>query len=186
MKTQTKQTIYNSQLLYKLLVLTQLYRQLHPGIQTYIINNEGAIEDVEDIMQEAFLQLLDKLKNEKLSIHTGVHNYLFGISKNLWRAELRHRKKLCHSPRYFEVGDNLDDLDIMFQNNQDSIFKKHYSKLGAITQNIWKLCFEGRNTKEIADLTGYSEGYLRKKKCKSKKRLLQMVQQDPMYMECVA
>lgn len=181
METQTKLTLHNKELLYKPLILTQLYRQLYPGVQTYILNNGGKKEDTEEIMQEASLQLLEKLKAKPFVIHAGVQNYFFGICRNLWKAELRHRKKMYHTTTFFDTQDICyDDQDLITQ-REESIFRKHYGKLGTTTQNIWKLCFEGKNTKEIAGRTGFTEGYVRKKKCESKKKLLQLIQQDAEY-----
>ncbi|MHA7056062.1 hypothetical protein ACWGOQ_0002510 [Aquimarina sp. M1] len=40
--------------------------------------------------------------------------------------------------------------------------------------------------KEIANITGYTEGYARKKKFQVKEHLLLMIKKDPVYLELVA
>ncbi|MEW7278126.1 sigma-70 family RNA polymerase sigma factor [Aquimarina sp. 2201CG1-2-11] len=168
--------------------LEELYEFIYPRFKSYILKKGGRVEDAQDIMQEAILQLLMVLKGKPSCIHSNVRNYLFGICKNLWRTHLQITEKLQYIPEVFDsVGFGKNDiLDQLINKDEKAVFKKYYNQLGENTQNLWELYFDGKSAREIASIMGFSEGYVRKKKCESKKRLFKMIANDPVYLEWVA
>lgn len=186
MEIQTRHIISKRRTFQNQLIITNIYRKVYPIIGSYISKSGGTMEDTDDIVQEGILQLMEKLENKSFGIHTSVYGYLLGICKNLWKTELRNKQKQDTTAILFNYQDIATNkfLDCLIQEDQYCLFKKHYKKLSNSTQNIWKLSFEGKSTKEIAIQTGYTEGYVRKKKCESKKVLIQFIRKDPAYLEC--
>lgn len=64
----------------------------YKDIKGYVIKNSGSREDAEDIFQEALFVVYNKINNDELVLTSSLKYYLFGVSRNLWRQELRNRK----------------------------------------------------------------------------------------------
>lgn len=99
-----------------------LKKESYPVIEKYIINRGGSREDAEDFFQEAFLILVEAIKNRKfkpglfswrgLSDQLGA--YSMKVVTNLWKKELRWRsrdlKKEDSNPEEILVQDLSSDL----------------------------------------------------------------------------
>lgn len=164
-------------------ILIRFYKENIQYIRRYILYNNGSHEDVEDIFQDALIVLYQKLQTSLLELKTPIKTYFYGICKNLWRNRLRKKEKLVINDDLAEEGSN-DSLIITIENKErEYLYKKHFQKLSTSNKKLLSLFFEGRSMKEISKITGYSEGYARKKKFKAKKKLLEMIEKDPMYKE---
>ncbi len=69
-----------------------LYTTYYPSIEKYILSNQGAREDAQDIFQEALLILHKNIAREDFQLTSSLKTYLYAISKNLWLKTLRQRK----------------------------------------------------------------------------------------------
>ena len=166
-------------------ILTCFYRENIRYIQGYILRNYGYSEDVEDIFQDALVVLYQKLKTGILEIRVSIRTYFYGICKNLWRNRLRKKKNLLLDDREYCFNEETNDSVINTIENQERehLYRKHFLKLNTTNRKILGLFFEGKTMREIAKITGYSEDYVRKKKYEAKKKLLRMIEKDPMYNE---
>ncbi len=167
-------------------ILTRFYRDNIRYIQGYILRNYGNFEDVEDVFQDALVVLYQKLKSGILEIRVPITTYFYGICKNLWRNRLRKKQRLIlenEQSRFEGVNDTImNDIE---NQEREHLYRKHFQKLSTDNKRLLQLFFEGRSMKEISNITGYTEGYTRKKKFMAKKQLLQMIEKDPMYQELV-
>lgn len=169
-------------------VLTHFYRDNIRYIRGYILGNEGSVEDVEDVFQDALLALYQKLRSDAFEIRVPLRTYFYGICKNLWRSRLRKMEKLIVDDEYhaFKQAKNEPEMMDVQKFEQEYLYQKHFEKLSSENQNLLFLFFEGRSMREIAQITGYTEKYARKKKFDAKKQLLEMIEDDPMYRELAA
>ncbi|WP_160114004.1 MULTISPECIES: RNA polymerase sigma factor [Aquimarina] len=166
-------------------ILTCFYRDNIRYIQGYILRNYGNLEDVEDVFQDALVVLYQKLRSGLLEIRVPIKTYFYGICRNLWRNRLKKKEKLIidDGQNRFEEGIN-DPLIANIENQErEHLYRKHFQKLSADNKKLLYLFFEGKSMKEISIITGYSEGYTRKKKFEAKRQLLKMIEKDPMYEE---
>ncbi|WP_109299193.1 RNA polymerase sigma factor [Aquimarina sp. AU474] len=167
-------------------ILTRFYRENIRYIQGYILRNYGNSEDVEDIFQDALVVLYQKLRSGLLEIKVPITTYFYGICKNLWRNRLRKKQRLIlddEESRFEGVNDTImNDIE---NQEREHLYRKHFQKLSIDNKKLLQLFFEGRSMKEISNITGYTEGYTRKKKFMAKKQLLKMIEKDPMYQELV-
>ncbi|WP_298311671.1 sigma-70 family RNA polymerase sigma factor [uncultured Aquimarina sp.] len=166
-------------------VLKSFYRKNLPYLKNHILKQGGSIEDTEDIFQDALLILYSKLRSNKTSINTSVHGYFYGICKKLW---LNHARK----ERKWIMADLLDDdyednelivTEQIFQKDRKNLFNNYFSTLQESTKQLWYYFFEEKSHQEIAIVTGYSEAYIRKKKCETKKKMTQNISKNPLYRE---
>ncbi len=166
-------------------ILTCFYRDNIRYIQGYILRNYGNLEDVEDVFQDALVVLYQKLRSGLLEIRVPIKTYFYGICRNLWRNRLKKKEKLIidDGQNRFEEGIN-DPLIANIENQErEHLYRKHFQKLSADNKKLLYLFFEGKSMREISIITGYSEGYTRKKKFEAKRQLLKMIEKDPMYEE---
>ncbi|AXT51319.1 sigma-70 family RNA polymerase sigma factor [Aquimarina sp. BL5] len=168
-------------------ILKSFYKKNLPLVRRLILKYNGTTEDVEDIFQEALVLLYHKLKSGELDVYTSIHSYFIGICKNMWRNQLRKKRiseyyQLCEK----STPDPSDSIiDTITKEHQQNLFNKHLDNLSKGNKSILKLFFEEKSNRDIANITGCSEGYTRKKKCIIKERLQKMVQSDPVYGELV-
>ncbi len=98
---------------------------------------------------------------------------------------LRKRKKILLRNETLEIPEDLNQSIIETINDREKqlLFQKHFMKLGTACQNILLHFFNGKSMMEISYLMNYSKGYSRKKKFECKKKLLEMIEADPLYRE---
>lgn len=87
--------------------LEEIYRNHLKGIIPMVLKNSGSIEDAEDIQQKTVMVLYEKIKKTDFILYeqTKLSTFLFSVAQNLWRRELKIRKKI----NSFE-GKELEDL----------------------------------------------------------------------------
>ncbi|MDO7850909.1 RNA polymerase sigma factor [Hymenobacter convexus] len=76
--------------------LTQLYRRAFPSVSRHVLRHGGSAEDAQDVFQDALVVFYEQAVGETLTLTAAPSTYLMGISRNLWRHELRRRARLPH------------------------------------------------------------------------------------------
>ncbi|KAA1243211.1 RNA polymerase sigma factor [Aquimarina sp. RZ0] len=168
-------------------VLKSFYKKNFKRIRNFVVMNSGTEVDSEDVFQDALIVLYQKLKSDPSSIHCSIHTFFYGVCKNIWRSKLRKKSNLPF------IGDsdnlildvNANIIEDIEKQERENLFRKHFLKLNNSCRQILTLYFEGKSVREIAMITKYSEGNVRKKKFESKKLLMSMIENDPLYREFV-
>ncbi|MFD2719249.1 RNA polymerase sigma factor [Hymenobacter monticola] len=76
--------------------LTQLYRHAFPLVRRHVSARGGTAEDAQDVFHDALVILYEQAVGGTLTLTATAGTYLLGISRNLWRHELRRRARLPH------------------------------------------------------------------------------------------
>ena len=164
-------------------ILQKFYLENIRYIQGYILRNQGNIEDVEDIFQDALVVLYQKLRSDLFEINAPIKTYFYGICKNMWCNRLRKKEKLIIDDEQTYIKEEINDSSVYENQEREHLYKKHFQNLSLDNKKVLLLFFEGKSMREISDITGYTEGYTRKKKFTAKKKLIEMIEQDPLYHE---
>jgi len=167
-------------------VLRSLYKDTYPLILRLVVGNKGSENDAKDIMQEAFLIVLTKIREDNFSLRCEFNTYIYAICKNLWLKNLRNTKYQDH--KIVDLN-QISDLDyfVSFEkeyklNSQYFIFRTHFHSLSQLCKDILLMFFDKKSFVEIAEvlkLANYE--YARKKKYKCKKTLIDRIKKDPSY-----
>lgn len=167
------------------LIITTFYKRNLPYVKNFMLSHNGRDEDVEDVFQDALVVLYEKLTVGDLEIRSSVHTYFFSVCKNLWKSRLRRKRKVLANNDLLANVDKEEDLFLsnIENNEREHLYRKYFIKLDDSCKELLELVFEGKSMKEISQLTGYTEGYARKKKFECKKKLLEMIENDPMFKE---
>ena len=168
-------------------VLKLFYKRNFKSIRKHILASSGTDEDAEDVFQDSLIIVYQKLKSETFTLDCPVHIYFYSVCKNVWRNRLRKNdKRVIHEDivtiSNYIPSDMSDDIERM---DRERIYRKGFLRLDDKCRNLLSLFSDGKNTRQIAAVLGYSEAYVRKKKFACKECLIRIIQEDPMYKELI-
>ncbi|MDY8136926.1 sigma-70 family RNA polymerase sigma factor [Aquimarina sp. 2201CG5-10] len=169
-------------------VIKAFYKRNLRYMRRFILENSGREEDIEDIVQDAMVILYQKLKSGPFVLSSSLQTYFYGICKNIWMNQLRRKEKLIIDNVLVVQSKQVSFsiIDAIETDERRSLYQKHFQALSESNRKLLALFFDGKSMCEIAKITGYSEGYVRKKKFKSKKALIEMIENDLIYQELKA
>ncbi|MFU8842844.1 MAG: RNA polymerase sigma factor [Bacteroidales bacterium] len=167
-------------------VLDHIYTAFFPQIKGFILQNQGAEEDAQDIYQDAVLVIYQKLQQTKLALNCSFNTYLYAVCRLLWLKQLEKRRLLNHVTQ--EVFNDLElDGDLLLLdkvNERYKLYQDHFSKLSYNCQKILEMFLAGIPLKDISGILGYkSEQYTKKRKYLCKEKLIKSIKNDPKFRE---
>jgi len=133
-------------------VVTELYTKLRSGLVSYVYHLTGSTRDAEDLVQIAFLQLFDRLKDREQI--RNVRGWLYRVVHNLAIDEVRQvgrRKSLFERwlPGYEQERDERSaEQALIAREEMDRVL----SMLNEREQRCLMLRAEGLSYQEIADV----------------------------------
>jgi RNA polymerase sigma factor (sigma-70 family) len=87
-------------------VVRSVYKSGYPSVHHYVTGNSGDSEEAAEIYQQAFIILLEKLQDPDFILNSAIGTYLFAVSRNLWMASLKERRRYV-----LGGGDGLDSME---------------------------------------------------------------------------
>ena len=153
-----------------------------PMIRLMVTQLGGTSEDARDIFQEGLIIMLEKIDNREFALTCKFKTFLYCICENLWKDVLVKRQRATnYFRRRVEADDDTDFAGLMDDKLCYEIFRNVFESLNTIGKTILKLYWEERSPQEIADKLGYTNGYVRKKKCEAQAELIAKVKRHPDY-----
>jgi RNA polymerase sigma factor (sigma-70 family) len=154
-----------------------------PMIKLMVFQKGGSTEDARDIFQDGLIIMLEKLDDKKFALTCKFKTFLYCVCEHLWKTLLEKRQAannyLTRTP---EPESDLDFTESMDHKLYEEIFQEVFRTLDPISKKILKLYWEEKSPQEIADKLGYTNGYVRKKKCEAQSELTEKVKQHPAYI----
>lgn len=168
--------------------ISLMYKVHYPTVKRFVLYNSGIEDDAKDLLQEAFIIILQKVNNGSFSLSCSFLTYLYAIIKNLWLKELRQKRA---NGIVIKDLEDIEDIDfhINFEheyrfNVEYFIFRIHFNQLSKSCKQILKMFFERKTYKEVAmALDLKSEGVVRRRKYRCKESLIGSIKKDPKYIE---
>lgn len=115
-------------------IFEKIYFDHFPVVKTFVLANNGNLDDANDLFQETLIILLRKLEEDDFVLTAKLKTYLFAIAKNLWHKHLRDNKRTIRL---------TEDYQEIFYSEIDSYIDKEKSeteKLLAIFSQISQHC----------------------------------------------
>ena len=164
-------------------LLLQLYNKNFVKVKNFILKNNGASEDAQDIFQKALLQITLRYKKEKFIIETSFEAYLFTVCKNLWRRELNKTKREVTEFNFFEPYDEAKDFSLeLIEQKREELFREKFNLLSDNCKKVLELFFSKLSYAEMIEVTEYnSETVIRQRVFKCKKKLVELIKNDVRY-----
>ncbi len=161
-------------------VVQFILEEYSPMIEYMVEKMGGSTEDANDIFQESLIIIITKIDKEAFVLSARFSTYLYAIAKNLW---LYQQKKQKVATKYeenfipeFEKPHFAEKYD---KDLKQKIFKYYFDQLSEVCQNILKLYWLELPVKEIASKLGKKEGYIRTRKSGCKKKLIELIINNP-------
>ena len=157
--------------------LATLYKTAYPTIRNYILKNNGNIESVKDVFQEAIIVLIETIRKNAFDESKDINGFLFAVARNKWITSIRKEQS---SSKYVEY--KLSEKDSFSESSHDILLKKELrtemrlvlDKLKDNCQQIMEMyIYQNKSMDEIAEKLGYSSRDVVKTahyKCKKKLR----------------
>ena len=162
-------------------VLNWLYDNYFQSVKNHVLSNSGSDEDVSDVFQDTIIVLYNQITENVLNLTTDLKGYFFGITRNVWSAQLRKKQKTTELE--IDIADEEENEE-QYDQLLERIISRVFQKLKPDQQMVLSLFSEGLSYEEIADKMDLKNGvYARRKKYLCKEALLELVKEDPEYQE---
>jgi len=140
----------------------------------------GTPEDAKDIFQESLMIMLEKLDDNKFALTCKFKTFFYCVSENLWKSVIVKRRTAAnYFNRRIEEDEEKDFTETSDNKLREDLFRNAYDSLDQVGKTILKLYWEQLSPQEIADKLGYTNGYVRKKKCEAQAELTEKVKRHP-------
>ena len=136
-----------------------IYRDNFSSIQSFILNNNGSVEDARDIFQEAMIVLYENAGKETFKLNCQIKTYLYSVCRRLWL------KRLQQLGKYNYNLENLVDIvpvdaeieDHEKKNDDFNLMENAMSKIGEPCKSLLDAYYlQKKNMQELALEFGYT------------------------------
>ncbi|UCH13380.1 MAG: sigma-70 family RNA polymerase sigma factor [Bacteroidales bacterium] len=163
-------------------ILQVIYKEHFSLIKSFILKNNGNIDDARDVFQEAIIVIFRYAKRDDFKIDCSFETFLYSISRTIWLNNLRNKKirtnKIDDIREY--IAFNASDNEQIEESTEFKLYQKHFEKLSDECKKLMQLFYDKVPYKEIAKIMNYkSVGIVKKKKYKCKEALLKSIRNDP-------
>lgn len=136
-----------------------IYRDNYNMIQSFVLNNNGSVDDARDIFQEAMVVLYEKAKDTTFSLNCQIKTYVYSVCRRLWLKRLQQLNKYSTQIEGIEeivpVEEELEDHE---KRNADFILMEHaMGKIGEPCKSLLDAYYlQKKSMQDIAGDFGYT------------------------------
>lgn len=139
--------------------IESIYRENYPSIQTFVLNNNGSVDDARDVFQEAMIVLYLKAGIDSFELNCQIKTYLYSICRRLWLKRLQQLGKFSTHVENLEdtipVEEDMDDHEK--RNDDFNLMEQAMSKIGEPCKSLLDGYYlQKRNMQELALEFGYT------------------------------
>ena len=148
-------------------------------VEKMIRYRKGQQADASDLVQDAYIIMLDKVRSEDYE-EGPVDHFWIGIAHGLFRNKQKRDYRVTFVDDHSKIdGENHLTPETELENKERSeIFDQLLEKVGDKCKKIMKLVISGYSMREIAEKMELpSEGMARKTKYQCKKKLVELVKE---------
>ena len=136
-----------------------IYRENYASIQSFILTNNGSVDDARDIFQEAMIVLYEKAGLSTFVLTCQIKTYLFSICRRLWLKRLQQLGKfsthLDNLEEIVAVEEELEDHEK--KNNEFVLMEQAMTKIGEPCKSLLDAYYlQKKNMQDIANEFGYT------------------------------
>ena len=148
-----------------------IYRQTYNKLIRYIVVKCNNVDDINDILQETYMELLKKIRKRKKMEIENINNYIYGIANNVIKRHF-HKKKIekivyLYSNKEdtpLDIEDSFDlEQDFITKENVDEVWKYINTKDLLTTKVIYLYFILGLKISDIANELNISESNAKNK-----------------------
>ncbi len=153
--------------------LTYLYKNVQPKVTKWISQNNGSIEEAQDIFQDSVIVFYKYVTQQKFKENESIEGFIFSVAKNKWINRAKQRQKTTHLPATFSIADE----GISYKESDLKNIELLLEKLGqACKELLTYSVFYKMSMEDIALRMNYSNANaVKTKNYKCKQRLVKLV-----------
>ena len=143
----------------------EIYLTVYPSIRNYVLQNNGAECDAQDIFQDSLMIFIGKMETESFELRVKIKTFVYAIAKNLWLKRLRANRR-----RNFHLGNATHQIVREPASPSIHPYRQIYieSALRSLCPDCRQVLFlyyyGGMKMREIASLMEYSSEQVAKNK----------------------
>jgi len=168
-------------------VLSELYREVLPGIKRLAVAAGLGPDDARDVFQDAVVVVFEKAEQPDFMLSSSFSTYFYGICRNLVGNRLKkkaNRNVTIADDMKYREDDNSDMQTLLEAAERHRLFHRAFQQLGDDCRRLLELSFENTPPESIMATLGIpSNDYFRRRKYLCKEKLVQLVQSDPAFQE---
>jgi DNA-directed RNA polymerase specialized sigma24 family protein len=165
----------------------EIYSRTFSIVSNYVLRNSGTMADVEDTLQEGLYIFFKNVKSSNFTLTTSPELYIFKVCSKLWLKELSRRKQIANRDVQFELKQGFTNNSIDNKARRDgllTIVDNNIKMLSLRCQEIFRYKKQGLTGEEISKKMGFKNiTNAKDKSFRCKKRLMQLINQDPEYQK---
>ncbi|MDF1570023.1 MAG: sigma-70 family RNA polymerase sigma factor [Bacteroidales bacterium] len=163
--------------------LKEVYQEMLPYVEAYVIHHGGTTDQARDLFQEAMIIIYRKIEAGNLELHCKFSTYLYAVCKRLWIQD--RKKHFLRANKLKEISAVSEPETPYGREDMDEareLFEKHFNALGPDCQLILSMHFNGLTIEEIRKAMGISTvHHASDKKYRCKKKLIDAIKADPLF-----
>jgi len=165
-------------------IVNFIYKDYFPLIKFLVTENDGSVEDAEDIFQDGIIIIYNKISINQLNLTSSFKTFMYSVCRNLWLQKLNKRKaifeKLTDVEEYIDLPQNLIQEESQAETELHRIIQIHFLSLEENCQKLLKLFAKNIPLNEIAVTLGFkTEKYAKTRKYMCKEELKKRIANDP-------
>ncbi len=164
-------------------VVTEIWRDLFPAVSNWAIQGGGDEEDAKDIFQDAMMIIYGKAQCPNFQLTSQFGTFFLGICYNRL-GNLFQKKYFKHITLTEDVKYILNEPIDFDESERHQIFDRAKALQCEDCRKVMELYFQKKTMAEIATIMGFgSEQYAKFRKFQCKKRLEELIKQQPGFNE---
>lgn len=139
--------------------IERIYRDNYQMVQSFILHNNGTMDDAADIFQEAMIVLFEKSKTPGFELNCQIKTYIYSVCRRLWLKKLQQMQRFGRQTDDMEqVIPVEEDLEVHEKRQLDfSIMENAMAKIGEPCKSLLDAYYiQKKQMQQIATEFGYT------------------------------
>jgi len=162
--------------------LGAIYRSNKEKICSYILGNNGSIDEAKDVFQEAMIAFYENVRDGKFKGESTISTYLYSIAKFKWLNQIKKNQvRTAHYDKYEREEFSKGPLAKIIEGEKKKGVLELLAQLGeTCKQLLIENLYHNASMKEIAESGNFSsEQVVRNKKYKCLQKLKELIIAKP-------
>jgi len=160
-----------------------IYREYFPMVRSIVSNQNGNLEDAEDIFHDGLIIIYNRLRNKRFTLNSSLKTYLFSVCRNLWRRRLERKYRLMYAMDSYVCETNGSYIPEAIEEEYAEkfrLYKKHFVELPEFCRVLLTYYIRKTPLKDIARIMNYKDTeYVKARKYYCKNLLRNKIMNDP-------
>jgi RNA polymerase sigma factor (sigma-70 family) len=149
--------------------IEEIYRLAYPSCQSFVLNNNGTVEDAKDVFQESLIVLMEYLDKGDFELSCKLQTFIYSIFRRLWLKQLKKSGRLpvelYESEKEYI---NIEEDQISYKKEQEQKHIHINKVFASFKEDCRKVLtayyYNNASLSEIAQMMGYTDNFIKIKK----------------------